>query len=116
MSCNYHAFGPFPGGEENGEGLHIGLHTGGYCFLLRAYWGRGLFSWHTWQLFLQHPDVIIKSDTGEEVSFAEFRDLVTRRYDRHGLPLRQRWRSEPLRHLGQLRDADGYELDEKEFC
>lgn len=36
MSVNYYAFGPFPGGPPDGEGLHIGQSVAGQRFLFRA--------------------------------------------------------------------------------
>lgn len=42
MSVNYYAFGPFPGGRPDGDGLHIGQHAAGQRFLFRAHLEQGL--------------------------------------------------------------------------
>jgi hypothetical protein len=58
MSVNYYAFGPFPGGEPDGEGLHIGQYAHGHQFLMRAHPEQGLTTLADWMTFLRQPHVV----------------------------------------------------------
>ena len=110
MSTNYYAFGPFPGGEATGEGLHIGQAAFGWRFLLRAHPDQGLTSFAAWKAFLFRPDVTIRSESGREVSPAELGARIVERRDGTDLPLKARFGIRGPSRPGELRDADGYEL------
>lgn len=116
MSVNYYAFGPFPGGESDGEGLHIGQAAGSFRFLLRAHSDMGLTSFAAWKQFLFQTDVTIRSESGYEVSPQEMGMIVVQRRDSRGLPLKARFGIRGATRPGEIRDAEGYELYDGEFC
>jgi hypothetical protein len=94
MSTNYYAFGPFPGGDENGEGLHIGQSASGVRFLFRAHPDQGLTTLADWLSFIDRPDVTIRNEYGRDVTPGEMRETMTQTADGRGLPLRERFRFE----------------------
>lgn len=121
MSTNYYAFGPFPGGEPDGEGLHIGKTAAGWVFLGRAHDGLGLTSRTTWMAFLEKPDVAILNEYGREVPVAEMAETMAARRGSDGHLLRRYgFRSSLDAHPGwagrRLVDAEGYEFSRQEFC
>jgi hypothetical protein len=116
MSVNYYAFGPFPGGEPDGEGLHIGQAAQGWRFLLRAHADQGLTSFAAWKSFLFRTDVTIRSESGYEVSPEEMGMLIVERRDRAGLPLKARFGIRGPSRPEESRDAEGFELYDGEFC
>jgi hypothetical protein len=100
VSVNYYAFGPFPGGLPGGEGLHIGQSVASQRFLFRAHPGQGLTTLADWTAFINRADVTIRDEHGCEVSAHEIQETMTATTDRHGLPLRPRFRhSTDERHL-----------------
>ncbi|WP_282797822.1 hypothetical protein [Streptomyces sp. CC224B] len=115
MSVNYYAFGP-SGGELDGEGLHIGQAAGSFRFLLRAHPDRGLTSFAEWKNSLFRKDVTIRAESGYEVSAQDMEMLILQRQDRAGRPLRARFGIRGPSRPGQIRDAEGYELYDGEFC
>ncbi|MET7975751.1 hypothetical protein ABZW44_22450 [Streptomyces mirabilis] len=121
MSTNYFAFGPFPGGEPDGEGLHIGQSAAGWTFLLRAHDDLGLISRAAWVEFLEVPGVVIRDEYGREVSTKELIETISARRGANGLFLRRRgFRSALDAHPHWadhcLVDAEGYELSRRAFC
>ncbi|MFJ3950253.1 hypothetical protein ACIPXV_09310 [Streptomyces libani] len=117
MSVNFYAFGPFPGGDTSGEGLHIGQHASVHRFLFRAHPEMGLVSRAAWAEFIRRPDVSIKAEHGRDISGAEMEETWLRRQDSRGWPLKSRFgirRGSDLR-AGELIDAEGYELYDGEF-
>ncbi|MEU1787068.1 hypothetical protein ABZ553_14585 [Streptomyces sparsogenes] len=72
MSTNYFAFGPFPGGEADSEGLHIGQHAGGWEFLWHAHNDHGLTCTDTWLRFLSREGVTIETEYGTVVPLTDF--------------------------------------------
>jgi hypothetical protein len=121
MSTNYYAFGPFPGGEQDGEGLHIGQTAAGWVFLGRAHDDLGLTSREAWAEFLARPDVAIRNEYGREVSASEMVETMAERRDSSGCLLRRRGLRNSLdAHPSwadhYLVDAEGYEFSRREFC
>ncbi|MFF9628356.1 hypothetical protein ACF1GQ_05125, partial [Streptomyces fradiae] len=64
MSTNYYAHGPFPGGDPDGEGLHIGQHAAGWRFLFHAHPSLGLTTLDDWRPFLRQPGTTLKDECG----------------------------------------------------
>lgn len=121
MSTNYYAFGPFPGGEPDGEGLHVGKTAAGWVFLFRVHGDLGLTSRAEWVEFVGRADVAVRNEYGREVSVAEMTEAMSarrgpdgrllRRYGfRNALDAHPRWAD----HC--LVDGEGYELSHREFC
>ncbi|MFF7335480.1 hypothetical protein [Streptomyces sp. NPDC008150] len=94
MTVNYYAFGPFPGGSPNGEGLHVGQSAAGLRFLFRAHPDLGLTTHAEWLAFITRPDVEIRTEAARDVTAEEMQDTMTETTDGRGLPLRQRFRFE----------------------
>ncbi|MFD8545599.1 hypothetical protein [Streptomyces sp. NPDC059649] len=118
MSVNFYAFGPFPGGDASGEGLHIGQHAAVHRFLFRAHPEMGLTSRAAWAEFIRRPDVLIKAEHGRDISVEEMEGTWARRADSRFWPLKSRFgirRGSDLRP-GELIDAEGYEVYAGEFC
>lgn len=121
MSTNYYAFGPFPGGEPDGEGLHIGKTSAGWIFLGRAHDDLGLTSRASWSAFLSQPDVVIRNEYGREVPKAEMAETMAVRRGADGRLLRRHgFRSALDAHPGWadrcLVDDEGNEFSRREFC
>jgi len=118
MSVNFYAFGPFPGGDTAGEGLHIGQHASVHRFLFRAHPAMGLTSRAAWAEFIRRPDVSIKAEHGRDISVEEMEETWNRRTDVKDWPLKSRFgirRGSDLRS-GEFVDSEGYELYAGEFC
>ncbi|MEU2354560.1 hypothetical protein ABZ599_16585 [Streptomyces misionensis] len=112
MSVNYYAFGPFPGGQPDGEGPHIGQSVAGQRFLFRAHPCQGLTTLADWLAFLGRPGTTIRSESGRDVTIHEMQETMTATSDRQGLPLRPRFRhGNEDRYL----TSDGYAFDRREF-
>lgn len=121
MSANYYAFGPFPGGEADGEGLHIGQSIAGWVFLFRAHDALGLDSRKAWVEFLDRPGVAIRAEHGCEVPASEMVETMSARRDQDDRLLRRRGLRSSLDahpHWADryLVDAEGYEFSRREFC
>lgn len=93
MSTNY-AFGPFPGGDPDGEGLHIGQVSGGARFLFRAHNSQGITTLPDWEQFLRNPNVTIRNEYGRDVPVDEMIETMTATSDAQGMPLRPRFRGD----------------------
>jgi len=120
VSVNYYAFGPFPGGEADGEGLHIGQSVAGWRFLFRAHDALGLTSRETWAEFLEQPGVAIRAEHGREVPVSEMVETMSARRGSDGLLLRRRGLrcsldAHPHWADRYLVDAEGYELCRRKF-
>lgn len=113
MSVNYYAFGPFPGGESDGEGLHIGQAAGGLRFLFRAHPEQGLTTLSDWLAFIHRSDVTIRTEAGRDVTTEEMRDAMTETTDGRGLPLRARFRFE---NEDRYVTSGGHAFYRREFC
>ncbi|WP_405479859.1 hypothetical protein [Streptomyces anulatus] len=94
MSTNYYAFGPFPGGDPDGEGLHIGQTAAGWRFLFRAHNSLGITTLPDWEHFLRATDVAIRNEYGRDASVDEMVEMMEETTDREGFPLRPRFRSD----------------------
>ncbi|CAK7288573.1 hypothetical protein [Streptomyces misionensis] len=116
MSVNYYAFGPFPGGEPDGEGLHIGQYAGGSRFLMRAHPDRNLTTLAEWMPFLRQPHVVIRAEHGVQYSADEMEKVIRERLDSQGSPLRPRWPLFGRTRPGYHRDPEGIEFCALEFC
>lgn len=119
MSVNYYAFGPFPDGEAEGEGLHIGQYASVHRFLLRAHPDRGLTSLAAWMDFLRQPHVVIRAEHGRQLSVDEMEKTIREREDGRGWPRKARFgvrRSRGSLRSGEMVDAEGFELYAGEFC
>jgi hypothetical protein len=92
VSVNYYAFGPFPGGEADGDGLHIGQTAAGQRFLFRAHQDQGLTTLADWLALLGRHDVSVRNEAGRDVTPEEMRETMTATTDARGLPLRARFR------------------------
>ncbi|GGX49131.1 hypothetical protein [Streptomyces noursei] len=110
MSVNFYAFGPFPGGDTSGEGLHIGQHAPSSRFLFRAHPDMGLVSRAAWAEFIRRPDVHIKAEHGRDITVEEMEETWLRRHDSRGWPLKTRRSQRAYPRSGDLIDAEGYEL------
>ncbi|MFF7411604.1 hypothetical protein [Streptomyces lydicus] len=117
MSVNFYAFGPFPGGDASGEGLHIGQYASVHRFLFRAHPEMGLVSHAAWAEFIRRPDVSLKAEHGRDITVEEMEETWSRRDDGRGWPLRARFgvRRGGMLRDGELVDAEGYELYAGEF-
>lgn len=120
MSTNYYAFGPFPGGGSDGEGLHIGQSAAGWVFLFRAHDAPDLASRAAWVEFLAQPGVVIRNEYGREVSTSEMVETMSARRGQEGRLLRRRGLRSSLDahpHWANryLVDAEGYEFSRREF-
>ena len=92
MSTNYYALGPFPGGEPEGEGLHIGQSAAGWRFLFRAHPEQGLTTLADWLAFLGRDGVAIRNEYGREVALEEMQQTMTETTGYRDAPLRPRFR------------------------
>ncbi|MGW6578877.1 hypothetical protein ACWF76_05630 [Streptomyces globisporus] len=111
MSTNYYAFGPFPGGDADSEGLHIGQHVGGWEFLWRAHDNPGVICTDTWRKFLDAPGVTIRTEAGVEVPLEDFWRHATLRPAQAGLyQMRARTRS-----IVDWRDQRGCPFSQADF-
>lgn len=120
MSTNYYAFGPFSGGEPDGEGLHIGKTSAGWVFLGRAHDELGLTSREAWTTFLEQPGVTILNEYGRDVPVTEMVETMAARRGSDGRLLhRHGFRTALGAHPGWadrcLVDAEGYEFSRQEF-
>lgn len=115
MSVNYYAFGPFPGGEKDGEGLHIGQHLYHKTFLMRAHPDLGLETLADWKTFLRHSDVSLENENGISPSVGDFLDIVLRRYDNEHQSLKRRWIPGYARPGCYVDPASGVEFCTEEF-
>ncbi|MFE2850576.1 hypothetical protein ACFXJO_05510 [Streptomyces lavendulae] len=114
MSVNYYAFGPFPGGDESGEGLHIGQYAQGWRFLMRSHSELGLTSLEAWLRFLRGPSVVIRAEHGVQYTAAEMEATIRERTGSGGV--RQR-RSRPgYEKPGYHIDSEGVDFCALEFC
>jgi hypothetical protein len=121
VSTNYYAFGPFPGGERDGEGLHIGKTAAGWVFLGRAHGDLGLTSRSAWAAFLEQSDVAVRNEYGREVPLAEMVETMAARRGADGALLRRYGFRCALDAHSEwanrcLVDAEGYEFSLHEFC
>ena len=110
-----------PGGEIDGEGLHIGKTSAGWVFLGRAHDDLGLTSRAAWADFLGRADVAIRNEYGREISLAEMVETMSTRRGADGRLLRRhgiRSSLEAHPHWAEdyLVDAEGYEFSRREFC
>ncbi|MEU2403398.1 hypothetical protein ABZ609_03595 [Streptomyces rubiginosohelvolus] len=94
MSTNYYAFGPFPGGDPDGEGLHIGQTAAGWRFLFRAHNSLGITTLPDWEHFLRATDVMIRNEYGRDVTVDEMVETMKGTTGQDGFPLRQRFRND----------------------
>ncbi|MFI5831068.1 hypothetical protein ACIA6C_28105 [Streptomyces sp. NPDC051578] len=115
MSVNYYAFGPFPGGEAGGEGLHIGQYAQGWRFLMRSHPDRGLTSLEAWLEFLRQSHVVIRAEHGVQYTPAEMEETIRERTDSCGWPRKARIR-QGYERAGYHVDAEGYDFCALEFC
>lgn len=114
MSTNYFAFGPFTGGESDGEGLHIGQTAAGWQFLWRAHPEQGLTSVLDWRPLLEQQATSIRSEYGVELTPDELIEIGTRRAI-DGRPLRLRDPFPDRQRPGYHVDADGHEFCALDF-
>ncbi|MGW2920359.1 hypothetical protein ACWDBF_21210 [Streptomyces angustmyceticus] len=117
MSVNFYAFGPFPGGDAAGEGLHIGQYASVHRFLFRAHPEMGLVSRTAWAEFIRRPEVSIKAEHGRDITVEEMEEDWARETDSRGWPLKSRFgirRGSDLRG-GELIDPEGFEFRDGEF-
>ena len=115
MSVNYHVFGCFPGGEADGEGLHIGQYTAISRFLLRAHEDKDLTSFAAWMEFLRQPHVVIRAEHGVQMTPEEMEATIRERTDSLGRPKQARFnRSRP--RPGYFADSEGFEFRLCWFC
>ncbi|MGW0672515.1 hypothetical protein [Streptomyces sp. NPDC002746] len=115
MSVNYYAFGSFPGGSAEGEGLHIGQEVAGRRFLMRAHPDRNLTTMVQWMTFLRQPHVEIRAEHGVPYSAGEMEETIRARETASGRRLEPRWRLNrpgPNYHT----DSEGVEFCTVEFC
>lgn len=92
MSTNYYAFGPFPGGDPSGEGLHLGQSAAGWRFLFRAHPEQGLTTLDDWLQFLRRDDVNIRDEYDRDVTVQEMEQTMTETESAVGRPKRARFR------------------------
>lgn len=92
MSTNYYAFGPFPGGDRTGEGLHIGQTAAGWRFLFRAHPEQGLTTLDDWLQFLRRDGVAIRNEYGRDVAVQEMEQTMAETTQADGQPRRPRFR------------------------
>jgi hypothetical protein len=98
MSTNYYAHGPFPGGDPDSEGLHIGQHAAGWRFLFHAHASLGLTTLDDWLTFLNREGVTIHDEYGSEISIDEMTATMTQTRGAEGHPLRERGRTSDEHH------------------
>lgn len=115
MSVNYYAFGPFPGGEPDGEGLHIGQYVGQHRFLMRAHPDRQLTTLADWLVFLRQPQVVIRAEHGAQLSVEEMEATIRERETAQGWPRKSRW-VHGYERDGYHVDPEGVEFCALEFC
>ena len=115
MSVNYYAFGPFPGGEPDGEGLHIGQYAGSSRFLMRSHPDRNLTTLADWMTFLRQDHVVIRAEHGVQYSADEMEATIRQRHASDGSPLRRRW-VHRYERPGYHVDPEGVEFCAQEFC
>lgn len=115
MSTNYYAFGPFPGGDSAGEGLHIGQTAAGWRFLMRAHGGLGLTSFAAWREFLRQPGVVIRAEHGVQMTVEEMEATIRERTWGDGQPRKRRNRPGYVRP-GYHIDPEGVDFCALEFC
>jgi hypothetical protein len=113
MSTNYYAFGPFPGGQPDGEGLHIGQSVAGQRFLFRAHQDQGLTTLADWLAFIDRDDVTIRNEAGRDVTSEEMRETMTETTDSRGLPLRVRFRRD---NEDRYVTSGGHAFYRRDFC
>lgn len=77
MSTNYYAFGEFPGGELDGEGLHIGQTAAGWCFLFQGHPAQGLTTLLAWRALLHQQATSIRDEYGVEYTADEMIEIAT---------------------------------------
>ncbi|MFI1525498.1 hypothetical protein [Streptomyces griseus] len=112
MSTNYYAFGPFPGGDPHGEGLHIGQTAAGWRFLFRAHNSLGITTLPDWEHFLRALDVTIRDEYGIDLSADEMVETMKATTGRDGSPLRARFRrDDDHRYV----TSGGHAFDRREF-
>lgn len=114
MSVNFYAFGPFPRGEAEGEGLHIGQRAQGYRFLMRSHPELSLTTLANWMQFLRRDDVTIRSEGGREYAPETLEALIRNARTEKGLRARARrvLHLDPKHHI----DPEGVEFYAGEFC
>ncbi|MFJ5952217.1 hypothetical protein [Streptomyces noursei] len=115
MPVKYYAFGPFEGGERNGEGLHIGQSAQGNKFLMRAHPDLGLTSLNAWTTFLRQTDVTTVNENGISPTVGDLRDIILARFDSYHQPLRDRF-VHGYERPGYHVDPEGVEFCALEFC
>lgn len=115
MSVNYYAFGPFAGGEQDGEGLHIGQHAHSHTFLMRAHPDLGLTTLAAWMDFLRQPNVTIRAEHGRPIDLDEMEETIRERETPDGFPRRGRW-VRGYERDGYHVDPEGVEFCAREFC
>ena len=115
MSVNYYAFGPFPGGEAEGEGLHIGQHVHGHRFLMRAHPDRDLTTLASWMNFLRQPQVVIRAEHGVQLDAETMESTIRERETATGEPRKTRW-VHGYERAGYHVDPEGVEFCATEFC
>jgi hypothetical protein len=103
MSTNFYAFGPFPGGEPDGDGLHIGQAAGGHRFLFHSHPDLDLTTYTAWSQFIRRPDVTIRAEYGYDLTPEQMDNVMTEARDSRGWPLRTRY--------GARRGLPGYHQD-----
>lgn len=112
MSTNYYAFGPFPGGSADGEGLHIGQSSAGWRFLFRAHPDLGLTTFADWSALIDRDDVQIRNECGREVTADEMRQTMTETTGYRGAALRARFHYDsPDRYIS----SGGHAFSRREF-
>lgn len=90
MPTNYYAFGPFPGGDQDGEGLHIGQTAPARRFLFRAHNSLGITTFPDWEHFLRGTSTAIRDEHGCELTVDEMIETMKATVDQGGAPLRAR--------------------------
>lgn len=119
MSTNYYAFGPFPGGEETGEGLHIGQAAAGWRFLFHAHEKPRLVTLLDWRSLLLQQATSIKDEYGAEYTRDEMIEIATERLnDNEDQPLKARFGARTAERLldGHHLDPDGHAFYNGDFC
>lgn len=116
MSTNYYAFGPFPGGEAETEGLHIGQAAAGWRFLFRAHPEQGITSLTDWRALLLQQATRITNEYGVEYTPDEMIEIGTQRAtDDERWPLKRRIPRPFEAPDGYHVDAEGFEFCAHEF-
>jgi hypothetical protein len=114
VSVNFYAFGPFAGGEADGEGLHVGQIARGYRFLMRSHPEIGLTSLAAWMEFVRHQEVTVQSEGGHVYS-PEMLEALVRSRTKEGVALKMR-RILGRGRLGYHVDDEGVEFCSLDFC